>query len=111
MNGKVSITHKQQLTLLLPLLLLPLLLDPGVLFNEVLLLAVVSPAAFEPRPLDDVIDVELLSGDRAMADNDFCFGGVFIGGVSSQLVPQLSSRDTLVSCGLCDALSSYYDIT
>jgi len=69
-----------------------------VCFNEVLL-AVVSTATFEPCPLDDVTDVVvLLIGVRDMTDDDFCFGGLFMGGVSSQLVPQLfSSRDTLVS--------------
>ena len=55
------------LTLLLPLLLLLLLLLPGVFFNELLLLAApLSPAVFEPRPLDVTAGV-LLAGDRVMA--------------------------------------------
>ena len=85
----------------------------GVPFAELLLFVAVPPAGVEPRPLNDVMDVELLStdvellldGDRAMTDDGFCFGGVFMGGVSSQL-SQLSSRDTLVSRGVRDALSS-----
>lgn len=78
----------------------------GVFFNEGLLLAVVSPAASEPCPLDDVIGL-FFAGDRDIKDDDFCFGVVFIGGVSSQLASQLSlSRDILVSCGLCNAVSS-----
>ena len=82
-------------------------------FAELLLFVAVPPAGVEPRPLNDVMDVELLStdvellldDDRAMTDDDFCFDGVFMGGVSCQL-SQLSSRDTLVSRGVRDALSS-----
>ena len=81
-------------------------------FAELLLFVTASPAAFEPRPLDDITGIELLLvGDRVVADEDFCFGGVFIGGVSSQFVSQLSSRDVLVSCGVRDALSSCYIIS
>ena len=99
----IHITTKQ-LTLLVPV---PLLLELGVVFAELLLFVAASPAAFEPCPLDDITGIELLLvGDRAVADEDFCFGGVFIGGVSSQFPSQLSSRDTLVSCGVLDALSS-----